>query len=368
MAAPITNRAVWQDAAGVPGVVRASPLPGTDAELGDRKVLVKVHAWAVNPCDHMLQDRELGKYPAILGCDVAGTVSAAAAAASSRFRVGDRVFGVAANNGFQDYVALEDRLAAHIPGDMSFRDAVVFGLAGATAAMFLFGDGYLGLDLPGLGAPRKGKSVLVWGGSSAVGGNAVQLAAAAGYDVVATCSRKNFDYVRRLGAVQVFDYKDADVAGKVAGELDKGDCAGIFVAAGSRDGNVAACRIAAASKQGLKLASSGFIGNLGDVPAGVDVRQPTAATFKPFPDAWFETTPATFEGYLPEALSRGAYKVAPPPLVVNRRGLDGIQEAVNFMRVVSGGGLDGIKEAVDRTSEGGRGDGISPVKLVVERP
>ncbi|KAK3376462.1 hypothetical protein B0T24DRAFT_592131 [Lasiosphaeria ovina] len=251
---------------------------------------------------------------------------------------------------------------------MAFGDAVVFGLAGATAAMFLFGDGYLGLGLPRLDAPKKGKSVLVWGASSAVGGNAVQLAAAAGYDVVATCSRKNFDYVRRLGAVQVFDYKDADVAGKAAAELDKEDCAGIFMAAGSKDGNVAACRVAAASKQRLKLASSNFISNLGDVPAGVDVRQPTAATFKPFPDAWFEMTPATFEGYLSEALSRGAFKVAPPLLVVNRKGLDGIQEAVDLIRVVSERGLDGIKEAVDRASEGGRGDGISAVKLVVERP
>lgn len=227
-----TNRAVWQDSFGVPGVIRDNSLP-TDDELGDQKVLVKVYAWAINPCDHMLQDRNMVKYPVILGCDVAGTVEAVVpgSTAASQFRVGDRVFGFTANNGFQDYVALEDKLITKIPGDIAYREAVVFGLCSATSAMFLFGKDYLHLDYPKLGVPKKGKSVLVWGGSSAVGSNAIQLATAAGYDVIATCSSKNFDYVKGLGAVQVFDYKDTDVTEKVAAELDKGECAGIFMAA-----------------------------------------------------------------------------------------------------------------------------------------
>jgi NADPH:quinone reductase-like Zn-dependent oxidoreductase len=249
MAAP-TNHAVWQDTFGVPGVIRDSSLPTTH-ELGDRKVLVKVHAWAINPCDHMLQDRNMVNYPVILGCDVAGTVEAVApgSTAASQFGVGDRVFGFSANNGFQDYVALEHKLMTKIPGDMAYREAVVFGLCSATSAMFLFGKDYLHLEYPKLGVPKNGKSVLIWGGSSAVGSNAIQLVAAAGYDVIATCSKKNFDYVKGLGAVQVFDYKDTDVTEKVAAELDKGECAGIFMAAGLKDGNVAACNVAAASKQ-----------------------------------------------------------------------------------------------------------------------
>lgn len=246
MTAP-NNRAVWQDRFCVPGVVRDNSLPTAD-ELGDHKVLVKVHAWAINPCDHMLQDRNMVKYPIILGCDVAGTVEAAPAA--SPFHVGDRVFGFTAIGGFQDYVALEDKLTARIPDHMPYREAAGFGLCSATSAMFLFGSDYLHLDYPRLGVPKKGQqSVLVWGGSSAVGSNAVQLATAAGYDVIATCSRQNFDYVTGLGAAQVFDYKDLDVTEKVAAELDKGDCAGVFMAAGLDAGNVAACKVAAACKQ-----------------------------------------------------------------------------------------------------------------------
>lgn len=82
------------------------------------------------------------------------------------------------------------------------------------------------------------------------------------------------------------------------------------------------------------------------MPKGVNVKQPTAGNFKPFPDCWFETKLATFGGYLPEALANGTYKITPPPLVVNKRGLAGIQEAI------------------DRMKE----DKTSPIKLVVEQP
>jgi NADPH:quinone reductase-like Zn-dependent oxidoreductase len=249
MAAP-TNRAVWQDTFGVSGVIRDSSLPPND-ELGDHKVLVKVQAWAINPCDYMLQDRNMVHYPIILGCDVAGIVEAVVpgSSAASHFRIGDRVFGFTANNGFQDYVALEYKLMTKIPDDMAYRDAVGFGLCSATSALFLFGKHYLHLDYPKLDLLKNGKSLLVWGGSSAVGSNAIQLATAAGYDVITTCSKKNFDYVKGLGAVQAFDYRDADTMEKIAAELDKGECAGIFMAAGLKDGNVAAYKVAEASKQ-----------------------------------------------------------------------------------------------------------------------
>ncbi|KAK7985463.1 chaperonin 10-like protein [Apiospora saccharicola] len=336
------NRVLWQDEVGVPGVIRERPLPTTD-ELGDRKVLVKVQAWAMNPCDGMLQTTALPfvKYPVILGQDVAGTVEAVApgSAAASKFRVGDRVFGFTANNGFQDYVPLDYTLMAKIPSaDIPYRDAVVFGLCITTSSFSLFGKDYLHLDFPKLGAPKKGKSVLVWGGSSAAGSNAIQMAAGAGYDVITTCSPRNFEYVKGLGAVKAFDYGSPTVVQNVAAELDKGECAGIYMAAGS---NAAACQVSAASKQKLFVASSNPIAPT-DIPEGVEAKftfgTGTGA------EAFAETLPATFGGYLPEALATGVYKIAPPPQVVNRKGLDGIQEA-----------LDTIKAR------------ISAVKLVVER-
>jgi hypothetical protein len=106
---------------------------------------------------------------------------------------------------------------------------------------------------------------------------------------------------------------------------------------------------------------------LDDVPQGVDVKQPAPANLKPFPHCWFETTPATFGGYLPEALAKGAYKIAPPPLVVNRKGLEGIQEVVDLQRVIAEKGQEGIREAVNRAKGGMEEGDVSPIKLVVER-
>jgi hypothetical protein len=102
------------------------------------------------------------------------------------------------------------------------------------------------------------------------------------------------------------------------------------------------------------------------MPKGLDVKQPTS--FKPFPDCWLETLPATFGGYLAEALAKGAYKVAPPPLVVSKKGLEGIQEAVDLQRIIAEKGQEGVKEAISRVKGGEEEDRISPIKLVVERP
>ena len=104
------------------------------------------------------------------------------------------------------------------------------------------------------------------------------------------------------------------------------------------------------------------------MPKEVEVKQPKPENFKPFPDCWFEMTDATFGGYLPEALAKGAYKIAPPPLVVNKKGLEGIQEAVDLLRVVSEKGLEGIQEDIERLQEGSKKEKLSAIKLVVEQP
>ncbi|RKU47566.1 hypothetical protein DL546_006956 [Coniochaeta pulveracea] len=340
---PTVNRALWQDKVGVPGVIREQPLP-TNEELGDRKVLINVQAWAMNPCDGILQTVALPfvKYPVILGQDVAGIVEAVApgSSAASKFNIGDRVFGFTANHGFQDYVPLDYTLMAKIPEHLQYHDAVVFGLTITTSSFSLFGKDFLHLDYPKIGEPKKGKSVLIWGGSSAAGSNGIQMATAAGYDVITTCSPSNFEYVKSLGAVKAFDYKSLTVTEDVVAELDKGECAGIYMAAGS---NAAACQVSAKSKQKLFVASSNPV-SPSDVPEGVEAK----FTFGTGSGAemFAETLPATFGGFLPEALERGVYKIAPPPRVVNRKGLEGIQEALDI--IMKAGGVSATKLVVER--------------------
>ncbi|KAI4261287.1 MAG: hypothetical protein L6R42_003511 [Xanthoria sp. 1 TBL-2021] len=46
---------------------------------------------------------------------------------------------------------------------------------------------------------------------------------------------------------------------------------------------------------------------------------------------YHEISPATFGGFLPDALASGAYKIAPKPDVVPTKGIEGIQEGLNVL-------------------------------------
>jgi len=329
-----TNRSVWQDKTGVPGAIREDPVP----KLEDAQLLVKVHAWAMNPADAMLQDVSLPfvKYPVILGQDVAGTVEEVGPTAAQKFKVGDRVFGFSHNNGFKEYVTLNYTLADKIPDALSFNEASVFPLCITTSSFALFGKDYLALPFPSLNPSSTGKSVLIWGGSSAVGSNAIQLAKAAGLEVVTTCSAHNFDYVKSLGADKVFDHHSPSVTDDVAAELDNGTCAGIYMAAGKV---AEACQVSHKSKQKLFVASSNPV-MPGDAPEGVEAKM----TFGTGGVEMFkETLPITFGGFLTEALAKGVYKVAPPPEVVPTKGLEGIQVALDVLKK----GVSGKKLVVE---------------------
>lgn len=135
--------------------------------------------------------------------------------------------------GFQEYLIVNTRLACHIPDSMSFAEASVFPLGVGTAACALSAKGFLALPYPTIEPVHTGKTILIWGGSSSVGSNAIQLAKAAGFEVVTTSSPRNFDHVKSLGASKVFDSSSPRVIADIVAELDATDCAGIFHAAGS---------------------------------------------------------------------------------------------------------------------------------------
>lgn len=191
----------------------------------DNEIVVKNHAVAINPVDWIKQ--QLGdflfswiKYPFVLGQDLAGEVVEVGTAVS-RFKVGDRVLAHAvgldkernnaAEGAFQIYSVVLAHMAAPIPDFMPFESAAVLPLGLSTAACGLFQKDHLALQYPSNHPEPNGQTLLIWGGSTSVGSNAIQLAVAAGYEVITTASPKNFDYVRKLGASQVFDYNDKGV-------------------------------------------------------------------------------------------------------------------------------------------------------------
>jgi NADPH:quinone reductase-like Zn-dependent oxidoreductase len=328
-----SNSAAWLPAAKAASFeVRSAPL-WTPAE---GEILVKNGAVAINPVDGSLQTFAWFpmQYPTILGQDVAGEVVAVGDGVT-RFKIGDRVLGQALgmttqrdqDHAFQQYTIIKSHMASQLPASISNQSAAVIPLGCSTAACGLFQqEPYLGLDLPSeaRSSPIANKgTLLVWGGSSSVGTNGIQLAVAAGYDVIATASPKNFEYVKTLGASQVYDYSNADIEQELVQGLSGRTLVGVLDCIG---GNATIN----SSNVLQKVAGSGRIATTKGAsdytpPDGIVIARIFGTTL-----ADNGVGKAIYEDFLPWALSRGTFVPSPVPEVTGH-GLDAIQDAVNLV-------------------------------------
>ncbi|KAJ1569764.1 hypothetical protein HK405_004493 [Cladochytrium tenue] len=198
------------------------------SELRPREVLVAVSHAAQNPTDVQSLDSRAFDHAAgpcggdtVYGCDFAGIVVGAGSEVS-QVRVGDRVAaliwgGEKPNLGaYSHYAVADEAICFKIPSGLDPASAATIPLAATTAWLALFSKGCLAIDR------TTSQTVLVWGGSCmyaehapSVGQFSIQLAAICGLDVITTCSPRNFDLVRRLGATQIFDYRDPEVVQKI---------------------------------------------------------------------------------------------------------------------------------------------------------
>ena len=116
----------------------------------------------------------------------------------------DRLHGLPKGNGtLQNYLRVDSNSIPLIrkPPNLSFVQAAALPLAYLTAYTALVQYGKLPYDPV---EQDKGKrTVLVLGGSSGTGSIAVQMAKKMGCRVVATCSGKNVELVKKLGADHV---------------------------------------------------------------------------------------------------------------------------------------------------------------------
>jgi NADPH:quinone reductase-like Zn-dependent oxidoreductase len=325
-----SNAAAWISAPKAkPFEVKAAPL-GVPA---DGQVLVKNHAVAINPIDWKLQELSLYplNYPTILGQDVAGEVVAVGPNVT-RFKQGDRVIGLAAGyatkqdeaKAFQNYTMLQVNLCCEIPDHLSFESAVVVPYGLATAAAALFQDDFLKLQLPTEPAQKHtGKTLLVWGGASSVGSNAIQLAVAAGYEVITTASLKNFDYVKKLGASQAFDYNSSTVVSDLVAALKGKTIVGAFDAVG---GAAWAPTVEVVRQsEGVKFVADTIRG-FPEPPEGIVMKQVYA-----FSVMRNNVGRTIFEDFLPSALKSGAFSPSPAPVVAGK-GLESIQAGLDLHR------------------------------------
>jgi NADPH:quinone reductase-like Zn-dependent oxidoreductase len=278
------------------------------------------------------------RFPAVIGSDVAGEVVEVGNAVT-RLHPGDRVvahaFGIEksqnrpAEGAFQQYVVLMQHMVSTIPDSLSYEQAAVLPLAMSTASCGLFQRDQLGLALPAPDPVDRHETVLVWGGSTSVGANAIQLARNAGYRVVATASPRNFDWVRSLGADAVVDYRSPTAVDDLVAAIGDSPLAG-GLAIGS--GSLRPCITVAARTAGSKRVASAHPGPPTTVRArlarrrGVAVSVIWGGTLKDN-----EVGAAIYADFLPTALSTGAYCAEPVATVVGT-GLDAIPDALAQLR------------------------------------
>lgn len=357
------NSAAWLVRKYGPLEVGPAPYPAP----GAKEIVVRNHAVGINPVDWLIPI--IGgvaypwlTYPAVVGTDVAGEVVEVGAGVT-RFQVGDRVLGhavgaeknrnAAAEGAFQLYPVLLEHMTSAIPADLPYEQAAVLPLGLSTAACGLFQQDLLALRLPGTGSDAAKETVLVWGGSTSVGSNAIQLAVAAGYDVFTTASPRNFDYVRTLGASQVFDYRSPTVIDDVVKALASTTLAGtIAIGTGSSGPCLAIVRatngrkfIATASTEVSFAGVAGkrfrllrllpLMARFGGSAALLLVKSRRAkVTTKSIWGGTLkdnEVGPAMYADFLPDALADGRYRPAPEPLVVGT-GLDSIHGGFDTQR------------------------------------
>jgi NADPH2:quinone reductase len=210
-------RAVWYDRQGpADEVIVTGELP--TPEPGTGQVRVRLEASGVNPSDtYRRRGAVPAEYPRVIpNSDGAGVVDKVGDGVSAGW-VGKRVWlyngqrngrwmGTAA-----EYIALDADLVTALPDHVSFAEGATLGIPGMTAHGCVFAAG-----------PVQGKRLLVTGGAGAVGHYAVQLAAWAGAEVIATVSSD--EKARRAtagGAAHAVNYKTEDVAARVA-EITRG--------------------------------------------------------------------------------------------------------------------------------------------------
>ncbi len=176
-----------------------------DPTPGPGRVLVAVAAAGVNFADCVVRmglypsAKEYVGWPITPGFELSGTVCAVGQGVT-RFREGDRVFGVSLFGAYASHVVVpEDQLFA-VPQHLSLSQAGALSVAGLTAHYALLE----------LGAARPGKKVLVHSATGGVGSALVQIAKLSGCQVTATVgSPAKVAVARQLGADVVIDRSHA---------------------------------------------------------------------------------------------------------------------------------------------------------------
>ncbi|WP_313444587.1 NAD(P)H-quinone oxidoreductase [Brevundimonas sp.] len=179
-----------------------------DPVAGPGQVLIRVRAAGVNRPD-LLQ--RTGAYPPppgasnVLGLEIAGEIEAVGEGVT-RWTVGDRVCALLGGGGYADLAVVDARHVLPIPQGLDFVQAAVL----PETVFTVFANVFEG------GALKAGETLLIHGATSGIGVTAIQMAKAAGAQVIATSrGADKAAAARALGADISLDAKSDDLEPRI---------------------------------------------------------------------------------------------------------------------------------------------------------
>lgn len=174
-------------------------------DLTEGEVVVRVSWSCVNFKDALAatgRGKILRQFPLNGGIDLSGVV---VQSRDKRYREGDQVLACGcglsetADGGYAEFARIKADCVVPLPNGLSLREAMVLGTAGFTAALAV-------VRMEQNGQTKDNGPIIVTGASGGVGSVAINLLAAAGYQVVAfTGKKEQHNYLTQLGASDFID-------------------------------------------------------------------------------------------------------------------------------------------------------------------
>lgn len=207
---PSTMRA-WQYNNGKGGLENSlflNPSAATPTPTKASQHIVKILMVAMNPIDYKMAElpivsRFLIKMPATPCLDYVGRI--VKPAAGSPLKPGQVVFGCSGEGspfngqGLAEYAIADASATVPAPSGVDLQSLATVGVGALTAYESI--TDHL----------QQGSRVFLNGGSGGVGVFGIQIAKAKGLHVTTSCSTKNVDLCRSLGADEVLDYKKGNL-------------------------------------------------------------------------------------------------------------------------------------------------------------
>lgn len=195
-------------------------------------LLIKVFSVALNPSDWKrvaVFDKDENGVSYTVGCDVAGWVVVCGEQVDRSYQPGDRVAGLcyginlndATSGAFGEYALLKAALSLQVPDHVSNIEAATIPVGTNFIGQALYQT--LKIPLPLTTSPKSSDdvgsnygtiSILIYGGATSTGMFGLQFARLSGCRVLTTCSPRNFQLVKALGAHEAYDYHDGEACAK----------------------------------------------------------------------------------------------------------------------------------------------------------